>query len=172
VLEREFLYSMLYSGAKIVYYSGDVQKIKDDLALVKPTIFVSVPRLFSRFHDVIKGKFNDVTGWTKSALEYALDTKMNNVSTGGSYTHRVYDRVFFTKTREALGGNVRLMISGSAPLLADVHKFLKVVMCCPLLEGYGQTESTGGVTITNAMDPNCAIIGGPAVLLFFIIGQL
>jgi len=48
---------MLYAGGTIVYYSGDVQKIKDDLALVKPTIFVSVPRLFSRFFDTIKKKF-------------------------------------------------------------------------------------------------------------------
>lgn len=48
---------MFYVGATIVYYSGDVMKLKDDLALVKPTIFVSVPKLFSRFHDVIQAKF-------------------------------------------------------------------------------------------------------------------
>ena len=164
VLEREFLYSIMSTGGRIVYYSGDVQKIKDDLALVKPTIFVSVPRLFSRFHDVIKGKFNEIEGWSKTGLNYGLETKMNNVSTNGSFTHRVYDRVFFSKTKQALGGNVRLMISGSAPLLPDVHKFLKVVMGAPLLEGYGQTESTGGVTVTRAYDPDCAQIGGPAVI--------
>ena len=90
---------MLNSGAKIVYYSGDVQKIKDDLVLVKPTIFVSVPRLFSRFHDVIKGKFNDIQGWSKSGLDYALKSKLNAVSTSGAYTHRVYDKVFFNKTK-------------------------------------------------------------------------
>lgn len=57
ILEREFLFSCFAVGAKIIYYSGDVAKLKDDLALAKPTIFVSVPRLFSRFHDVIQGKF-------------------------------------------------------------------------------------------------------------------
>lgn len=56
VLERELLYVILYAGGSIVYYSGDVQKIKDDLALVKPTVFVSVPRLFSRFYDAIQKK--------------------------------------------------------------------------------------------------------------------
>lgn len=90
---------MLNSGAKIVFYSGDVQKIKDDLALVKPTIFVSVPRLFSRFHDVIKGKFKDIQGWTKTGLDYALNKKLQTVSTTGVYTHSVYDRVFFSKTK-------------------------------------------------------------------------
>jgi len=47
---------ILYAGGSIIYYSGDVSKIKDDLALVKRTVFVSVPRLFSRFYDAIKKK--------------------------------------------------------------------------------------------------------------------
>jgi long-chain acyl-CoA synthetase len=66
----------MYRGAKIVYCSGDVQKLKDDLALVKPTVFLSVPRLFSRFYDVLKGKFKELQGFTKTALEYALNTKL------------------------------------------------------------------------------------------------
>lgn len=57
VLEREVVCSMLSVGAKIVYFSGNVQKINLDLALVKPTVFVSVPRLFSKFYDVIQKKF-------------------------------------------------------------------------------------------------------------------
>jgi len=44
----------------VVYFSGDVQKLKDDLAVVKPTVFLSVPRLFSRFHDVLKQKFREL----------------------------------------------------------------------------------------------------------------
>lgn len=58
ILERELLYVLLYVGGTIVYFSGDTQKIKEDLALVRPTIFVSVPRLFSRFYDAIKKKFD------------------------------------------------------------------------------------------------------------------
>jgi long-chain acyl-CoA synthetase len=124
---------MFYVGATIVYYSGDVMKLKDDLALVKPTIFVSVPKLFSRFHDVIQAKFKEVTGYTKSALDYALQSKLSTVKSTGQYTHRVYDPIFFNKTKQALGGKCRLMISGSAPLLPDVQNFLKVCMSAPLL---------------------------------------
>jgi long-chain acyl-CoA synthetase len=111
------LYSLLFVGATIVYFSGDVQKLKDDLALVKPTLFVSVPRLYSRFHDVIKSKFDEITGMTKIGLDHALSVKLNNVTTNGGYTHKVYDPIFFNKTKLALGGRVRLMVSGSAPLL-------------------------------------------------------
>ena len=118
---------------KDTYYSGDVQKLKDDLAVVKPTIFISVPRLFSRFYEVLKGKFQEVTGMARTALFYALETKMANLKSTGVYTHQIYDRIFFAKTKEALGGRVRLMVSGSAPLLPEVQDFLKVCMCAPLL---------------------------------------
>jgi long-chain acyl-CoA synthetase len=76
-----------------------------------------VPRLFSRFYDVLKQKFNEQQGFTKTMLEYALETKLTNLKKTGVYTHRLYDRIFFAKTKEALGGRCRLMISGSAPLL-------------------------------------------------------
>ena len=63
------------------------------------------------------------------------------------------------------------MISGSAPLLPEVHKFMKVVMCAPLHEAYGQTESTGGSFITMGTDPDVGQIGGPVVFIFIIIGS-
>lgn len=163
VLERELLYGMIAFGGTIVYSTGDVAKIKDDLALVRPTVFVSVPRLFSRFYDVIKKKFDDLQGYTKSAVQYGLNKKLNNTATNGGYTHKVYDPLFFNKTKAALGGRVRLMISGSAPLLPEVHKFMKVVIGAPLLEGYGQTESTGAAFITHATDPEVGHLGGPVV---------
>lgn len=154
---------MLAVGGRIVFFSGDVQKLKDDLAIVKPTIFLSVPRLYSRFYDVLKAKFAELTGFTKTALDYALNTKLENLKSTGTYTHKVYDRVFFAKTREALGGRVRLMISGSAPLLPEVQNMLKVCMCAPLVEGYGQTETTGGYCLTYANDPEVRHVGGPIV---------
>ena len=59
-------------GGTICFYGGDVQALKNDLPLVKPDIFVSVPRLFSRFYDVIKGKFDGVTGFKKKLIDRAL----------------------------------------------------------------------------------------------------
>lgn len=166
ILEREFDYGILAVGGKIVFFSGDVQKLKDDLAIVKPTVFLSVPRLYSRFYDVLKAKFAELTGFTKTALDYALKAKLDNLKSSGTYTHKVYDRFFFAKTREALGGRVRLMVSGSAPLLPEVQNLLKVCMCAPLIEGYGQTESTGAFTITDANDPEVRHVGGPIVTHF------
>lgn len=165
ILEREFDYSIWHKGGRVVYFSGDVQKLKDDLAIVKPTVFLSVPRLFSRFYDVLKQKFKELQGFTKTALEYALNSKLENLKKNGSFTHKIYDRIFFAKTKEALGGRCRLMISGSAPLLPEVQHFLKVVLCAPLVEGYGQTESTGAILFSTANDPSVKQVGGPVVFL-------
>lgn len=67
----------------------------------------------------------------------------------------------FNKTKDAFGGRVRLMVTGSAPLSGDVINFLKVVVCCPMIEGYGQTESTGGSFITRPDDQESGHVGGP-----------
>lgn len=56
------------------------------------------------------------------------------------------------------------MISGSAPLLPEVQNLLKVCMCCPLIEGYGQTETTGAITISDSDDPEVRHVGGPIVI--------
>ena len=56
------------------------------------------------------------------------------------------------------------MISGSAPLLPEVQHFLKVVLCAPLIEGYGQTESTGAMLFSSGADSTVKQVGGPVVL--------
>ena len=67
----------------------------------------------------------------------------------------------------ALGGRVKLMISGGAPLLQDVKNFMKIVMCCPLVEGYGLTESCAGGFLTDNEDYTVGHSGVLALTLSF-----
>ncbi len=60
-----------------------------------------------------------------------------------------------------LGGNVQVMITASAPIDPNVLRFLKVVFCCPILEGYGLTETSGGSSFTYPDDPRDGHVGGP-----------
>lgn len=57
------------------------------------------------------------------------------------------------------------MASGSAPLTPEVHSFMKVIGCAPLMEGYGQTESTGFSFMSNATDPQVGHVGGPSSMV-------
>lgn len=163
ILENICVLAMLVYGGKIVPYSGDVKKIKDDLELVRPTFFMSVPRLYNRFYDAVKAKFKATEGWSRTILDKALSVKLANVQANGGYTHMLYDRLVFNKTKQLFGGRCRFLASGSAPLTPEVHSFMKVISCAPLMEGYGQTESTGGSFVTEPNDPNVGHVGGPTV---------
>jgi long-chain acyl-CoA synthetase len=64
--------------------------------------------------------------------------------------HSIYDAIVFKKIRNILGGKVRLMISGSAPISGEILNFLKVCFSCPIIEAYGMTETSGGSVATFA----------------------
>lgn len=59
------------------------------------------------------------------------------------------------------------MLTGSAPISSEVIDFLKVTAGCPIYEGYGSTESTGGSFVTSALDPNSGQVGGPTTATEF-----
>ena len=78
----------------------------------------------------------------------------------------------FSKVREKFGGAIRLLITGSAPINPDVQAFMDVVMCCPLLEGYGQTECAGGCLISRAGDVNFGSLSELSVNMILFSQQL
>lgn len=97
-------------------------------------------------------------GWL---IKKAVADKLANYRNGHGLTHFAYDKIVFNKMKQVLGGKVRLMITGSAPISSDVLDFLKICFCAPICEGYGMTESCGGSTITYLTDPLSGHVGGP-----------
>ena len=73
----------------------------------------------------------------------------------------MYDPLVFGKITALLGGKVRFALTASAPISGDVLEFLKIALCCPILEGYGMSETCGAATITDANDPVCGHVGCP-----------
>jgi long-chain acyl-CoA synthetase len=63
--------------------------------------------------------------------------------------------------KSLIGGRVKMMVTGSAPISADVLNFLKICFCAPIHEGYGQTESSAASCVTSASDPTAGHVGGP-----------
>lgn len=161
VFERIIIVLCFYKAVKIGVYSGDVQKLKYDLEDLKPTAFASVPRLYNRFYDVIQEQIKKLTGFKRTLIEKAIAAKLYYLRTGAHYKHAFYDSLVFNKMKQAFGGNVHVMITGSAPISSDVIDFLKICCSCPILEGYGQTESTGGSFLTAMNDPSSGHVGGP-----------
>lgn len=164
VMERLIVNGCIFFNVEICMYSGDVLKLKDDLAVFKPTLFVSVPRLFNRFYDTILSGVKEKSSFAQSLFKRGIETKKDNLKEESAYTHWLYDRLVFGKLKAIMGGRVRLMVTGSAPISQEALDFLKVAFCAPLLEGYGQTEATALEFITYRQDPDAGHVGGPSLV--------
>ena len=94
-------------------------------------------------------------------LKSGVNAKMENLHADGSYTHCFYDSIVFGKVKALLGGRVRIMLTGSAPIDRNVMETLKVCFCCPFLEGYGMTETGAGSVIQSVTEKELGHVGGP-----------
>jgi long-chain acyl-CoA synthetase len=155
VYERMLTYLYQYLGVS-VYYAESIEKIGDNLKEIKPHIFSTVPRLLEKVYDKIVAKGKELTGVKKSLFFWALDLGLRydkNVNQGAWYNFQLNlaNKIIFSKWREALGGNVRVLVSGSAALQL---KLMKVFWSAriPVLEGYGLTE-TSPVICVNTFEP-------------------
>lgn len=113
IFERMMHLCMLNGGGRIGYYQGDITKIKEDLAALKPTIFPSVPRLLNRFYDLMMAGINQQKGFKRTLINWGISSKTSTVDKTGQFKHGLYDRLVFKKFKEILGGRVRLMITGN-----------------------------------------------------------
>lgn len=163
VMEKVFYNNALFYGVRIGVYSGNNLRLVEDMSLLKPTIFASVPRLFNKMYDKIKKGINSKNNCLKKILNYATNVKLENLKKTGNTKHWLYDLLFFNKMRNILGGNVRMMVTGSAPISTEVIDFLKVAFCVPILEGYGQTEALAIEFSTSTKDGLSGHVGGPVI---------
>ena len=148
-------------GVKIGYYQGDPLKLTEDCAALQPAFFPSVPRLFNRIYSKIKEKLDGLTGCKGWLAQWATNTKIEALKNGTTYTNGCFDALVFKKVAALLGGQVRQMITGSAPIDPQVLDFLKICFSCPVYEGYGLTETSAAASCTKINDPLAGHVGGP-----------
>lgn len=140
------------TGMRAGFYGGDVLKLVEDIGVLAPTVFPSVPRLYNKIYGKLKTGIDQKPGCIKWLINKAVAAKLAKLKSGGGFHHGCYDKLF-KKFRAILGGRVRLMITGSAPIAGDVLDFLKVCFSAPICEGYGMTETSAGTVITFRDDP-------------------
>jgi len=138
---------MYYVGGCVGFYSGDIKELTNDLKMLKPTVMPAVPRLLNRVYDKIQ---NDISasGLKRGLFNMAMRAKEKEIARGVLRRNGCWDKLVFKKVHQAFGGNLRLMVVGSAPLAGNVLTFMRCALGCLVLEGYGQTECTGAITLT------------------------
>lgn len=101
-----------------------------------------------------------LTGFKRKLLNRGVKIKMNNLMKNGAVKDSIYDALVFNKFKKILGGKVRLIVTGSAPIGGEVLSFLKIAFSCRVFEAYGQTETTAGLSITSHKDGTSGHVGG------------
>ncbi|KAF9115941.1 Long chain acyl-CoA synthetase 7 peroxisomal [Mortierella sp. AM989] len=160
VFERLCQSTMISGAARIGYYQGDTLKLLDDVAVLHPTIFVSVPRLFNRIYDKVLAGVKAKGGLAAFLFNRAYAAKKANLRRG-ILEHALWDRLVFGAIRARLGGKVKHIVSGSAPISPDVMDFLRICFSADVYEGYGQTEQAAGLAISYRGDLTSGQVGPP-----------
>ncbi len=146
---------------------GRVEKIVDNLGVVKPTFMGAAPRIFEKAHARIV-MMQEAEGGAKEKIfkrAFAVGLKVDELKQQGKSVplplkiqHALFDRLVFSKVRERFGGRVRFFISGSAALNADIGKWFHAAGIL-ILEGYGMTENAAGATVNHPDDYKMGTVG-------------
>ncbi|HMU26605.1 MAG TPA: AMP-dependent synthetase/ligase [Solirubrobacterales bacterium] len=148
-------YGMIDIGGRIAFWERDQLKIVPNLAEVKPESFPSVPRIFEKVHDTAVATAEGEGGLKAAIFRWAFrvgkryrKAEAQGKKPGFLLTKQFNfaDKAVFSKIREIFGGNLRVAISGAAPIDPEILRFYEAAGV-PLFEAWGMTEtSTGGTT--------------------------
>ena len=168
VLERMAMYMYLYHGMA-TYFGESLDTIGPNLREVKPTIFVGVPRIFEKIFARVKEKTAEKGRLNVAFLNWAvgvardcarLSTRHQKIPALLGLKWKLADKLIFSKLRTALGGRIRLLVSGGAALPEDLA-LLYIGAGLPIVQGYGLTETSPVITAGVMEDNRVGTVGKP-----------
>ena len=157
IFERMILYLYQYCGVH-VYFAESLEKLSENAQEIKPQVMTAVPRLYEKIYDKIIAKGADLTGIKKRLFFWAVDLGLKYEPYGANgwwYEKQLSlaKKLIFSKWQAALGGELKLMVSGSAALQQRLTRIFTAAGM-PIMEGYGLTETSPVVSV------NCVEDGG------------
>jgi len=138
---------------------------KGDASALEPTLLTAVPAILDRVRDGVSKKVEETGGFAKKLFGIAYNRRLAAIE--GSWLGAwgveslVWEAVIFKKIRAVLGGKIRFMLCGGAPLSADTQRFINICMGAPIGQGYGLTETCAGATFSESDDTSVGRVGPP-----------
>ncbi|MFT4086059.1 MAG: long-chain fatty acid--CoA ligase [Gordonia sp. (in: high G+C Gram-positive bacteria)] len=167
VLARAINLVALQAGVAIGYTS-DVKNLLPTFETFRPSLILSVPRVFEKVYNSARQKAHDASGVKGKIFDAAADTAIaysQSLEAGGpglglNLRHKLFDKLVYAKLQAALGGQCELAISGGAPLGARLGHFFRGVGI-PVYEGYGLTETTAAICVNTPGQVRMGTVGRP-----------
>ncbi|MEN8804547.1 MAG: long-chain fatty acid--CoA ligase [Wenyingzhuangia sp.] len=161
VFERIILYLYMHECIEI-YFAESVEKVSDNLKVIQPDIMSGVPRLYEKVYDKIIAKGEQLKGVKKALFFWAVNLGLRFEPYGANgfwyeFKLKIARKLIFSKWKEALGGNISNLVSGSAPLQERLVRVFSAAGMT-ILEGYGLTETSPVISV-NDMKNNAFKIG-------------
>ena len=161
-------YIPMMCGATIAY-ARSIQQLQEDLLTVKPTILVSVPRIYERVYAGIQAKLADAPEFSRKLFNFAVEvgySRFEHQQGRGSWkpSHLLWpllNKLVARKLMAKLGGHLRQATSGGAPLSAEISRVF-IGLGLPILQGFGMTESSP-VVCANRLENNVPASVGPPI---------
>lgn len=154
VYERSLNYHFQYKGLGL-YYVGNLAHIVSSIREIKPDMFNSVPRLLEKVYDGFVAKGKELSGLKKKLYFWALHLT-RHYEYGKEFglfmklKISIADKLIYSKWREALGGNIKYIVSGGAALQPHIGRVMGMAKI-PTLEGYGLTETSPVIAVSNPL---------------------
>ena len=154
ILQRMADYVFFRSGCRLAY-PRSMETLVDDMKVVRPTIVVSVPRIYEKIYNGVmnaRGLKKKLIDWAASVADRAIEVSLAGGKPSGllALQYRLADKLVFMKVKDAVGGRLRYFVSGGGPLAPTLNRFFNSIGM-PILEGYGLTE-TSPVTNLNSLE--------------------
>lgn len=166
IFERMVVYLYQYYGVAI-YFAESIDKISENIQEVKPNVMTVVPRLLEKVYEKIHAKGSELTGVKYKLFFWAIGLGENYqpyAKNGWWYEFqlKMARKIIFSKWKEALGGNLNLMVSGSAALQPRLARMFAAAGI-PVMEGYGLTETSPVIAVNDMRNHNFRIgtVGKP-----------
>ncbi|GLT49820.1 hypothetical protein SLA2020_233510 [Shorea laevis] len=138
---------------------------KGDATVLRPTIMAAVPAILDRVRDGVRKKVDAKGGLAKKLFDLAYARRLSaiNGSWFGAWglEKLLWDVLVFQKVRAVLGGRIRFLLSGGAPLSPDTQRFINICLGAPIGQGYGLTETCAGATFSEVDDTSVGRVGSP-----------
>ena len=157
VFERTVGYYMAIRNGALLAFADSIDKVPENMMEIRPTVMVSVPRLFEKIYHRIFENAHQMSAVKKGLFYWAVDVGKKHVaatyidkqsSALQNLKHALADRLVFSKIRAKFGGNMKMFCSGGAPLDKTINEFFWVIGI-PILEGYGLTETSPALCFNN-----------------------